>query len=117
MNPDKFHSFAKCKEVRMRIEVSPQRNPLIETPQTPGKKDLPSKTATQNQSSEDTELFVPSSSSSSNTYSPASLLAAADYHAKYLAVAESNLTATRHTAAIPRSILDRVRQALSSAAR
>ncbi len=49
--------------------------------------------------------------SSSGTYSPASLKAIAEYHAKFLTVAENNLQAANHSARIPQLLLDRLNKA------
>ena len=46
--------------------------------------------------------------SSSGIYSPASLRAAVDYHAKFLTVAGNNLEAANHAATIPRAIIERL---------
>jgi hypothetical protein len=104
------------QEVGMRIELPPPRNPVTESsPQTAARNDLPKRSGRENQPSDQSEGFVPSSAGSSGTYSPASLRAAADCNAKYLAVAESNLTASRLPSAIPQALLDRLNQQIRQA--
>jgi|GEM_PF-2891049 len=51
---------------------------------------------------------VPLPFRSGKTYSPGSLRAAVDYHAKFLTVVQNNLEAVNHPAAIPRELLDRL---------
>jgi hypothetical protein len=53
-------------------------------------------------------------SRSTGTYSPASLKAAAVKNALYPEVAENNRSAINHTSPIPRAILDRLNQLVTS---
>jgi hypothetical protein len=57
--------------------------------------------------------FPPNLGVSELTYSPASLKAAADYYAKFLTVAQSNIEAAKHASGIPQQLLDRFNGAAS----
>jgi hypothetical protein len=89
----------------MRIESSLVSQSLVDANQV-----VESTAVTKNASSEpveaDASQFVPSPFGSSGVYSPSSLRAAVDYHAKFLTVAQNNLTAANHAATIPKSIID-----------
>ena len=92
----------------MRVESPLVSQSLIESPQTIEKKELNVNNLRDREPSEDSPSFVPSPFGSSGTYSISSLRAAVDYHAKFLTVAQNNLEAANHPAAIPRTILDRL---------
>ena len=92
----------------MRVESPLVPQSLIESPKTIEKKEVAVTNLRGPESSEDTPSFVPSPFGSSGTYSISSLRAAVDYHAKFLTVAQNNLEAANHPAAIPRMILDRL---------
>lgn len=90
----------------MRVESQFIQQTLVESAKTVEKKDIKDRQTGQ----DNPEEMQPSLSASifgSRVYSPASLRAAVDLHAKFLTVAENNLTAANHPATIPRAILDR----------
>jgi hypothetical protein len=102
-------SLAKIRREFMRVESPLVPQSLIESPKavdikevannfSPGELDGP----------EDSSSYFPSPFGSSGTYSISSLRAAVDYHAKFLTVAENNMQAVNHPAAIPQLILDRL---------
>jgi hypothetical protein len=91
----------------MRIETTSVPQSLVESTQLVDKKELIGNDSSNN-SVEESASFIPSPLGSSRTYSLASLKSAVDYHAKFMTVAENNLTAANHSGAIPRGILDRL---------
>jgi hypothetical protein len=92
----------------MRVEMPLVPQSLVESQANIDKKELKSNNAKESKAAEEPHSFIPSLLGSGKTYSVSSLRAAVDYHAKFLTVAESNLQAARHSAMIPRSILDRL---------
>jgi len=92
----------------MRIETPSVAQSQIESPKSIDKKELTDNNLTENPAADDSAPFIPSPLGSSRTYSLSTLKAAVDYHAKFLAVAESNLKAVNHPSSIPQGILDRL---------
>ena len=92
----------------MRIETPSVAQSQIESPKSVDKKELKDRNLSGNTAADDTAPFIPSPLGSSRTYSLSSLKAAVDYHAKFLAVAESNLKAVNHPSSIPQGIRDRL---------
>ena len=91
----------------MRVESPLVPQSLIESPKPIENKDVKS-SGSNNLELVEEELFsIPSPFSSSGTYSPSSLRAAVDYHAKFLTVAGNNVEAAKHAATIPRAIIER----------
>ena len=91
----------------MRIDATSVPQSMVESP-----KAIETKELTDSETSKDTldesQPFIPSPFGSSRTYSLSSLRSAVEYHAKFLTVAENNLTAANHPASIPKGILDRL---------
>jgi hypothetical protein len=95
-------------EERMRVENPLLTQSLIESPKPTDKKEVTGSDSRQDRSMEESQNFIPSPLGSSGIYSVSSLKAAVEYHAKFLAVAESNLQAIRHQGVIPQMLLDRL---------
>jgi hypothetical protein len=92
----------------MRVELTSIPQSQIEAPKTVEKKDLIGGDAGNNSAMDESQSFVPFSLGSGRTYSLSSLKAAVERHAKFLTVAESNLSAVNHAVTIPKGILDRL---------
>jgi hypothetical protein len=93
----------------MRIESTLISQSLVESTKTIEKNELNSESAKKtNSQDQEAQRFIPSSLSSSGTYSVASLKAAVDYYAKFLTVAENNIQAAQHAPTIPQALLDRL---------
>jgi hypothetical protein len=99
-----FQRQEKC----MRVELTSIPQSQIEAPKTIEKKDIIGGDAGNNTAMDESPSFVPFSLGSGRTYSLSSLKAAVERHAKFLTVAESNLTAVHHAVSIPKGILDRL---------
>ena len=94
----------------MRIETTLVPQSHVESAKALEKKGLVNGESNAN-NIDDPQSFVPSPFGLSRTYSLSSLKNAADYHAKFLTVAENNLTAVNHPAKIPKGLLDRLNAA------
>ena len=82
----------------MRIELTSVPQSQIESPKTIEKKEVIGGDSGNNTAMDESQSFVPFALGSGRTYSLSSLKAAVDHHAKFLTVAESNLTAVNHAA-------------------
>ena len=91
----------------MRIETTTVPQSLVESAKALDKKELTNGESKEN-TSEEAQAFISSPLGSSRTYSLSSLRNAVEYHAKFLTVAENNLTAAKHPSTIPQGILDRL---------
>jgi hypothetical protein len=94
----------------MRVESTSIPQSLIESAKALDKKELTNKESDKNQLDE-SPSFIPSPFGTSRTYSLSSLKTAVEYHAKFLTVAENNMTAVNHASSIPQNILDRLNAA------
>lgn len=98
-----------CMEDKVRVENPIVSHTLTELSKTIDKERVNSTRSIREDGAEDE---MPSSAPlpfrSGKTYSPMSLRAAVDYHAKFLTVVQNNLEAVNHPAAIPRELLDRL---------
>jgi hypothetical protein len=94
-------------EEYMRIENPLVSQSLIESPKTVENKTIVSGKSLRDESVENELSSILFSVGSSAVYSPGSLRAAVDYHAKLLTVAENNMEAVNHSSTIPRELLDR----------
>jgi len=92
----------------MRVELTSVPQSQIESAKTVDKKEIKGTELGSAVEAEELQSFVPFSLGSGRTYSLSSLKAAVEYHAKFLTVAESNMAAVNHAAAIPRGILNRL---------
>jgi hypothetical protein len=92
----------------MRIENTPLPQSLIESQKPIEKKEVTTDSNGNILSDDDSQSVIPTPLGSSGTYSVASLKSAVDYYAKFLTVAESNIQAANHSAAIPQSLIDRL---------
>ena len=92
----------------MRVELTSIPQSQIEAPKTIEKKDIIGDDAGNNTAMDESQSLVPFSLGSGRTYSLSSLKAAVESHAKFLTVAESNLTAVHHAVSIPKGIRDRL---------
>ena len=92
----------------MRVDSQFVPQTLIESQKVIEKKDVNSNISGE-RTAEESQSFVPSPFGSSGVYSPSSLRAAVDYHAKFLTVAQNNLAAANHATTLPRAIIDRLR--------
>ena len=91
----------------MRVDSQFVTPTLVDSPKPVEKKDDKANISSEREVVE-SQSFIPAPLSSSGIYSPSSLRAAVDYHAKFLTVAESNLAAANHAATIPRAVIDRL---------
>ena len=89
----------------MRVETTSVPQSLVESPKALEKKEL-TNSESREKSLEEPQSFIPSPFGSSRTYSLSSLKKAVDYHAKFLTVAQSNVEAANHPAAIPKALLN-----------
>ncbi len=92
----------------MRVEMTSVPQSLVESPQNVEKKENVSQNVERQKPVEESSPFSPQPLGSGRTYSPSSLRTAVEYHAKFLTVAENNVHAAQHAAAIPQLILDRL---------
>ncbi len=92
----------------MRVENTPVPQSLIDAPKTIENKTIHSSSRGNLKPVEEALSFVRSPLSSSGIYSPSSLRAAVDYHAKFLTVADNNMEAANHAATIPRVLIERL---------
>jgi hypothetical protein len=90
----------------MRVESSLVQQPLIDSTKVAETKEVKTNNTSNPETAEEPSPFSTSPFSFSGTYSPSSLKAAVDYHAKFLTVAGSNLEAANHAARIPREIIE-----------
>ena len=91
----------------MRVESSLVQQPLIDSTKVAETKEVKANNASNPETVEEPSPFSASPFSFSGTYSPTSLKAAVDYHAKLLTVAENNMEAVNHPPTIPKGLLDR----------
>jgi hypothetical protein len=91
--------------VRVESPLVPQS--LMDSPKPIENKEVRSSSSSDPEPAEETSSLIPVPLSSSGIYSPSSLRAAVDYHAKFLTVAGNNLEAANHAATIPRALIDR----------
>ena len=92
----------------MRVSSPLATQSLIELSESSEKKGHTTDISKKGKPVEESQSYFPPLLGSSGTYSVSSLRAAVDYHAKFLTVAESNLQASQHSAAIPQAVLDRL---------
>jgi hypothetical protein len=92
----------------MRVDSSLLSQTQIESSKTLEKKEVTPEGIRQDTLLDEAQSFVPSPMGSSGTYSVKSLKAAVDNYAKFMTVAENNLRAAQHPAAIPQLLLDRL---------
>jgi hypothetical protein len=91
----------------VRVENTQIQQSLIDSPKPIENKELKSDKLADAEQVGEAASYIAYPLGSSGTYSPASLRAAVDYHAKFLTVAGINMEAANHAATIPRAILDR----------
>jgi hypothetical protein len=91
----------------MRVDNALVSQSLIDSTKTFEKKAVSSNGSPIEQSVENGSSYIPLPFGTSGTYSPSSLKAAVEYHAKFLSVAQNNVQAANHTSAIPDAILQR----------
>ena len=91
----------------MRVDNALVSQPLIDSNKIVEKKPVSSNGSLTEESGEKGFSYIPLPFGTSGTYSPSSLKAAVEYHAKFLSVAESNLQAVNHASTIPKAILQR----------
>jgi hypothetical protein len=91
----------------MRVENAPVSQTVIDSPKTFEKKPISSDGLPAEESNESTASYIPLPFGTSGTYSPSSLKAAVEHHAKFLSVAENNLQAANHGSTIPKALLQR----------
>ena len=91
----------------MRVENSLVSQSLIDSNKTFEKKAVSLEDRATEGSVEKGSSSIPIPFGTSGTYSPSSLKAAVEYHAKFLSVAENNLQAANHASVIPKSLLQR----------
>ena len=91
----------------MRIESQVVPQTLVESPKIIDKKEL-NANGSGKLEVEESRPSIPSPFGFNGVYSPSSLRAAVDYHAKFLTVAQNNLAAVNHSATIPQAIIDRL---------
>jgi hypothetical protein len=102
--------LSQNQEECMKIESTLISQSLVESAKALEKKELTNKASGDN-SLEESQSFIPSPFGSGRTYSLSSLKSAVDYHAKFLTVAENNMTAVNHPSSIPKGLLDRLNPA------
>ena len=91
----------------MRVENALVSQSSIDSTKTFEKKPVSSNGSPMEQSVEKGSSYIPLPFGTSGTYSPSSLKAAVEHHAKFLSVAENNVQAANHASAIPKAILQR----------
>jgi hypothetical protein len=91
----------------MRVDNAVVSQTLIDSTKIVDKKPVSSNGSPMEQSVEKGSSSIPLPFGTSGTYSPSSLKAAVEYHAKFLSVAQNNVQAADHASAIPKAILQR----------
>jgi hypothetical protein len=92
----------------VRVESPLIQQSLIDTPKQIENNVLKSDSSVDTEPVEEASPYAAPLLNPSGIYSPASLRAAVDYHAKFLTVAGNNLEAANHAATIPRAIIERL---------
>ena len=90
----------------MRVETPLVPQQLIENNKAIEKKELITASLKGNNDFEESQAGFHSPLGFRSSYTISSLQAAVNSHAKFLTVAESNIQAARHSAMIPKAILD-----------
>lgn len=90
----------------MRVESTLIQQSLIDSAKAVENKQVTANGPDGGDQSDEKLSYIAYPLGSSGTYSPASLRAAVDYHAKFLTVAGNNMEAAKHAATIPKAVLD-----------